>query len=117
MLEISGLIMDNTIDIYPAIAGQDIDGGMAYTYSNTPAQIGVPCSCQPRDVEQVIDEQNRITELLNYHVFFNFNPGIKPRDKLQFVDGFNVTHLLFVGATRDEGGAGAYFVVRAVERL
>lgn len=117
MLEIGGLIVDDTVDIYLATKGRGTDGDPTFTYSSTPNQSGFPCSCQPLEAEEVIDEQGRLTEIMPYHVIFNDNPQVKPRDKIQWTDSNGVTHLLFVRATRNEGGANSYWFVRAIERL
>ncbi len=63
------------------------------------------------------DELNRITEVLTYHIFFADDPGLKPRDKMTFVDTLGVNHILFVRATRNEAGRYAAWVVRAIEKL
>lgn len=117
LLPIPDELMPHVCDIYPATVGQDADGAYAPTYSSQPVLQTVPCSAQPRQAEEVIDDQNRIYRYLRYHVFFNCDPGVSPRDKLIVTDSHGVTRTLFAEATRDEGGMGAYYVVRASERI
>ena len=115
MLSPSGQVLENAIDIYRAILGQDSAGGPQYP--DFPSQIAVPCSIQPREVDEIVDEQNRVTQVQYYHVFFSDDPGVRARDMMQYTDARGNTRILFARATRDEGGRGAIFVVRAIERI
>lgn len=108
-LDIPDDLLPSTVDIYPATVGQD--------YASQPAQQAIPCNAQPRLVEEIFDEQQRISRVRRYHVFFNDNPNVSVRDKMIVQQPDGSTHTLFVEVDRDEGGMGAYFVIRAIERL
>ena len=110
-------LLPNHVDIYPAMVGQDVDAAYMPSYSPLPAMQNIPCGAQGRQVEELFDEQMRIMRFKRYHVFFNDNPHVSPRDKLVVTDANGNVHTMFVDATRDEGGVGAYYVVRATERL
>ena len=114
--EIPDELMPNEISIFPAIMGQDADAAYSPTYAASPSMT-LHCSAQPRDAEELIDIQGRITRILNYHIFFNCDPGVFPRDKIVTVDSLGNTRTLFVQATSNEGGANIAWVVRAIERL
>ena len=109
-------LMVNEVSVYPAIMGQDADAAYRPTYS-TSSSTTVCCSVQPRMVEEVFDDQQRIQRILNYHVFFTCEPNVKPRDHLVWQDQTGAIHTLIVQATRNEGGVGLAWVVRAIERL
>lgn len=115
MLSPSSQVLENECDIYTALSSQDKDGGPQY--QATPTALGIPCSIQPKEVDEIIDDQNRITQVQYYHVFFAEDPGVRPRDKLLYSDSRGLTRTLFCRATRDEGGRGAAFVVRAIEKI
>ncbi len=112
----SARILVNAVDIYTAITGQDADAAYQPTYG-PPAQSCVPCSVQQRDVEEVFDDQNRLTQRLTYHVFFPTDPHVRPRDKLLWRDSCGRIRTLIVQATRNEAGRDSTFVVRTIERI
>ncbi len=116
-LDIPPDLMPNSMDVYPAVATQDADGAYSPTYSALPAYQNIPCGAQPRQVEEIFDDQMRISRLKQYHIFVNTDLNVSPRDKLIVTDANGRTHTLYVDATRDEGGMGAFFVIRATERL
>lgn len=116
MLSLSPNILNQRINLYFAALSEDSSGGPQYT-TDTPDITNVPCSIQPREVDELIDDQGRVTQVQWYHVFFASNPGVTPRDLMTYVDTRGVVRRLFVRATRDEGGRGEIFVVRAIERL
>ena len=117
IIPIPGDLLPDRVDIYPATVGQDADGAYNPTYSSLPAQQNIPCAAQPRQVEELFDDQNRIMRFKRYHVFFNDNPEVTPRDKLIVTHSDGSFSTLFVDATRNEGGMGVYYVTRATERL
>ena len=116
MLSPSSMVLINRCDIYPAVTGRDVDGGTAYTYP-TRTGASVPCSIQAQGVIEVVDDQQRVTQLNEYKVMFANQQDVSPRDKLVYVDAGGVTRELFVEAQRDEAGRGAAFTVRATERI
>jgi hypothetical protein len=116
-VDIPADLLPNRVDIYPAAVGQDIDGAYKPTYSAQPSWQNLPCNAQPRQGEEVFDEQNRISRVKHYHVFFNGNPNVTPRDKLVVTDPDGTTHILYVEADRNEGGFSVYYVIRCIERL
>ena len=119
MIDIPALpddLMPNIASLYIPVMGQDADAAYNPGYPRSPSWQNVPCSAQPRMVEEMMDDQNRIQRVQNYHVFFAFDPQLPARSKLLVkIDGN--WHTLIVQATRNEGGVGVAFVVRAIERL
>jgi hypothetical protein len=107
----------NRVDIYAAVAGQDADGGPTWTYPAVPTRRQVACSVQAGSVEEVVDEQQRVTQERQYGVMFAAATLVQPRDKMVYVDSSGVSHILFARVERDEAGRGAAFVVRAIERV
>ena len=116
MLSPSSMVLINRCDIYPAVTGRDVDGGTTYTYP-TRTGASVPCSIQAQGVLEIIDDQQRITQLGEYKIMFANQQAVKPRDKIVYVDPLGVMRELFVEAQRDEAGRGAAFTVRATERI
>lgn len=113
----SSRVLTNTVDIYAGTSAQDADGGPQWTYPAVPTLARVPCSVQAGAVEEITDEQQRVTSERQYKVMFGSATLVGPRDKLIYVDSSGVTHTLFARIERDEAGRGAAFVVRAIERV
>jgi len=117
-LDIPPELMPNKMDVYPATVAQDADGAYNPTYPPNPVYQNISCGAQPRQVEEIFDDQQRIMRYKRWHVFLNGSDVmVGPRDKLLVTDATGAVHTLFVEATKDEGGMGVYFVVRASERL
>lgn len=104
------------MNIWDAVQTQDVDGGPQYTYPSV-TRANVPASCQAGEVAELIDEQGRVTRMLEYKVVFAFNPGVTARDQITFTDSAGQSHILFAQATRDEAGRGSTWIVRAIEKL
>ncbi len=111
----------NSIDIYVATEGRDLNGGPLEVYPATPTYKGIPCTVQviayTEQPASDADGQDRITQLLEYRIMFGQNYTITARDKIVYVDGAGVSHTLFAQAQRDEAGRGGAFTIRADERL
>jgi hypothetical protein len=117
MRSLSTRVLDNICQVYAPIQGQDTDGGPQWTYAGIPTLADQPCSTQAQEIEELIDDQNRVTRYLRYKVMFGSPINLRPRSKITYVDAVGVTRILFAQVTRDEAGRGAAFVVRAVERI
>lgn len=114
----SARVLSNNVDIYLSTLAQDADGSYLPTYPTVASMFDVACSVQPQGVEEVFDDQERLTQEYIYEVYFGtMNPGVNPRDKLVWVDFSGVPHTLFVRPSRDNAGRGSVFTVYAVERL
>lgn len=113
----SSRVLANRVDLYLATLGQDADGAPQWTYPAIPTRAGVACSVQAGAVEEVVDEQQRVTQERQYKVMFAAATLVKPRDKFVYVDSSGVSHTLFARVERDEAGRGAAFMVRAIERV
>ncbi len=108
-------ICQNEADLYRAQAGQDADGAPAY--SQVPNLSGIPCSFQPMETNEVVDEQGRVITLITYDVFWPFGPNLNARDKLVWNDtGTGVVHTAFVEGTQNEAGRDMAWLTTAVER-
>lgn len=112
----SARVLRNRVDVYAATAGTDAVNAPTYTYPSVPTRSGVPCSVQAGPVEEVVDEQRRVTQERQYKVMFPGPTGTKPRDKLIYRDDAGVAHTLIVHVEQDQAGRGAAFVVRCVEK-
>lgn len=111
----SARILFNTVDIYAGVAGRGSDGEPTFTYP-TLTKSQMPCSVQFIGADEVIDDQQRLTVLNRYKIYFKVNPAISPRDMIVWVDRADGTHTMFVEAVTDEAGRGLVFKVMAVER-
>ena len=112
----SSRVLVNTIDIYVANPGRDTDGGVQFPFPSIPTYSSVPCTAQPQDFGEVIDDQGRITQLVEWKIMLGTNIVVNPRDMLVFRDQADGMHTMYVEASRDEAGRGAAFTIRAVER-
>ncbi len=113
----SSRVLINRVDIYQATEANDDAGGVQFIYPGSPTFGQVPCTIQAGAIEEVIDEQERITQLLHYKIMFSMAISVTPRDKLVYQDPAGVTRELFVEVQRDEAGRQAAYTVRAVERI
>jgi hypothetical protein len=115
----SAKVCTNRCDIYVAAnpTTADIAGGMVFAYPSAPTARQVPCTIQATMIREVVDEQDRITQVLEYKVMFAGFQNVSPRDKLLYQDPAGTTHTLFVEVQRDEAGRGAAFTVRATEKI
>lgn len=113
----SARVLANRADIYAATSAQDGVGGPEFTYPDIATYLAEPCSIQAGAVEEIVDEQQRVTQERQYKVMFGRQLGAAPRYKLKYVDSLGVSHTLFARVERDEAGRGAAFVVRAIERV
>jgi hypothetical protein len=112
-------VLANTVDIYAALDGPPSDGigGPVWPYPPTPTYSRVACTAQPVEYEELVDAQERVTQLVHWRLIFASQQAIDPKDKFIFVDSSGVTHTLFVNAQRDNASRGAAFTVKAVERI
>jgi len=81
-----------------------------------PTYANVSCTIQGRATE-VVDDQNRITQLTSFVIIFANFVGVMPRDKITFVDNNGNPRTTFVESIEDMAGRGAAFKVYARERL
>ena len=113
----SSKILPNTVDIYTNYSGTNSEGGIQFTYQLTPNYPQVPCSIQFLGSEEVVDDQNRLTQLNTYRFIFGRPTSIFPRDQLNWIDAFRVTHIAYAEASTDEAYRGSTFTIMAVERI
>lgn len=113
----SSKCLSNRADYYQATQTQDPDGGVQFTYPGVPTVQRLACSAQPGDPEEVIDDQNRITQEVPWRLFFTDNINAKARDKFVYTDQYGVVHILFVKAGRDGAGKGSYIGVNCIEKI
>lgn len=112
----SARVLINRVDIYAAVVGQDASGAPAFTYPAVTC-LNVACSVQAGAVEEMIDEENRVTRHREYIVMFANATHARPRSMIKYKDSTGVVHTLFAQIERDEAGRGAAFTVRATERI
>ena len=116
----SARVLINTVNIFVAPPGRDNDGGAQFPYPPTPTYANISCSVQPIDFDEIIDDQNRLTQIYGYKIIFSADPpptGLTPRDLIVWVDSLNITHNLFFAAQRDNAGRNSAYTIRAVERI
>ena len=116
MPRISSRILKNRVDIYSGTPADDDVGAPQFTYPCIPTYRNVPCSVQFRGVEEVVNEQGRITQRNHYDLIFADPPCVRPRDMILWVDATRRVRTLFAQATTDEAGRGYAFTVKAIER-
>lgn len=107
----------NRVDVYSATWTRGLDGSPQPQYAATPDHPAEPCSVQFESVSVNTNEFQRITEDKGYRVVFGRDLGLKPRDKLVWVDNAGTTRFLYVDASKDYAGRGAAYGVRATETL
>lgn len=115
----SSKVLKNRCNIYTAPQNlmADSAGGMVFTYPSMPTIANEPCSIQAGAIRELIDEQDRITQYLEYKLMFARQLPVTPRDKITYVDPLGITRILFAEVQRDEAGRGAAFVVHATEKI
>lgn len=111
----SSRVLRQSASIYAAISGQDAVGGYSPTYGSSPTLAGVLCSAQPKEYEEVF-ENNRVTRYRSWELFFSVDPGVMPRDKIVFSAQDGTIHTIYVQTSRDEAGRGMAYAVRGTER-
>lgn len=67
--------------------------------------------------EQIVDDQDRVTQVYEWKIMFASFLGLTPRDQIAFVDGGGVVHTVLFEAIRDNANRGAAFTIKAIERL
>jgi len=87
-----------------------------FTYPTAPTYPQVPCTAQAQGFAEVVDDQQRITQIVEWKILLGTAIVVSPRDKLVFIDQADGIHTMFVEASRDEAGRGSAFTIRAVER-
>ena len=112
----SARVLINRVNIYAAIPGRDVDGGVQFPYPPMPTYVKQPCTVQPISASE-IEDQGRITMIRGYKIMFGVPIALSPRDKIVWVDNVGNTRNIFVQANRDEAGRGAAFTVYAEERV
>lgn len=112
----SGRVLANRVDVYSATWTRGLDGSPMPQYPTVtyPAE---PCSVQFEGVRVNTDEFRRVSEDKDYRIVFGRDLGLKPRDKIVWVDNAGTTRLLFVEASKDYAGRGAAYGVRATETV
>lgn len=111
----SGRVLKNVVDIYAGVASRGSEGEPVFTYPSL-TRSQVPCSVQFTSADEVIDDQQRLTVLNNYRIYFKAHPGISARDMILWRDRVGVVHTMYAQAFTDEAGRGQVFKVMAVER-
>lgn len=109
-------VLDNQVDLFVGTVARDADGGFAQATPLIPIGLGVPCSVQYVGVQEVIDQQNRVTNANMYQIFFGYLIRINPLDVVVWVED-TITHTMYVqNVSPSEAGRGGCFVVRAIEK-
>ena len=111
----SARVLRQTASIYAPIAGQDRGGGYQPTYAATATYVNVPCSAQPQGFMQTVD-QGQLTTLKDWRLFFSQAVSVAPKAKITFTDDAGVSHTVYAEASRDEGGRGGCYSIKATER-
>ena len=113
----SSRVLSDVVDWYAGTTTQDADGAVQFSYPAIPTRKAIPCSAQAGDVEEVLDDQDRLTQMRTWKLFVANPTGAKARDKFTIIDGRGIAHTLLARVERDEGGRGSTFVVHCVERI
>lgn len=115
--KIPSIISTDLVDIYHGTNSRDASGSPQIPYPENPSCLQVPCSVQFDTIEEVVDEQNRVTQFNRYNVMFGTNPSVKARDLVVWTDRGGVTHRAFVRSTVEVTGEGNCWEVPVVERI
>lgn len=113
----SARVLINRVDVYPGTLVVDAAGGSSWAYPSTPTYSQKPCTAQAVGIREVVDDQDRITQLVEWKIMFGSFVSVDVRDRLNFEQPAGVSHEAFVEVSRDEAGRGAAFTVRATERI
>lgn len=108
-------ILIQTASIYPATSAQDRGGGPSMAYATSPTYSAVPCSAQAQGWTETWD-QGVLTQVRDWLLIFGQAIQLRNRDKIVFATPDGVSHTVYVSATRDPGGRGGAWSVRATER-
>ena len=111
----SARVLRQTASIYASGDGQDRGGGYAPSYAATATYVNVPCSAQPQGFVQTFD-QGQLSVLKEWRLFFAQAVYAMPRAKITFTDDAGVSHTVYTEASRDEGGRGGCYSIKATER-
>jgi hypothetical protein len=109
-------VLNTTVNAYVGVLSTDAAGGVIYTFP-TLTYPSEPASVQAHDISEVIDAQERITQVLNYRIMLGRPLALIPRAQILWTDRAGVTHTLFYEAQKDNAGRGAATTIKAVERL
>src|SRR6185437_1836460 len=96
----SARVLINSVDHYAAVQLADRDGGNKYGYPALTSG-GLPCSAQPGEPVEAVDEQGRVTQMTQWKLIFADPIQAKALDKFIYIDNSGVVHTLFVEAGRD----------------
>jgi hypothetical protein len=115
----SAKVLANRCDIYVANSQtrSDAVGGVEFIYPPTPTYSNVPCTAQAMEFEEIVDEQERITQFMHWKFIFGNQQSVNPRDMIIYLDSLGNSHTIYATAQRDEAGRGAAFTIKAVEKI
>jgi hypothetical protein len=111
----SANVLVNLVDLYRYAPTQDADAGAVPAYVLIAS--AVKCSIQPGSAREVVDDQDRITLVRDWEMYPIADYGLKPRDKIIYVDFGSVTHTIFVEGPIDMAGRGRVWGVTGTEKL
>lgn len=101
--------------VYPATQSQDTSGGLQFTYPDNASRM-LECSAQPHEYEEIY-ENDRLTQYRSWVLMFEYDPILRPRDKVTWTDSASIFHTGFVQTSRDEAGRGMAYSVRVTEKI
>lgn len=87
-----------------------------WTYSSAPAFRGVACTGQAVGLREVVDAQERVTQVVEWLLMFNSPQQVSVRDKLIYTDQVG-SHTIFVETMKDNAGRAGAFTVTGQERV
>ena len=112
----SAKVLINTCNIYNSNSTRGPSGGIQFPYPTIPTYANQACTIQGK-AREVVDDQNRITQLTEFLIIFPVFVVVDPRDKITFFDANNVLRTVFVESIEDMAGRGAAFKAYCQERL
>jgi len=112
----SAQVLINVCNIYNSNSTRGPSGGIQFPYPIVPTYPNQACTIQGR-AREVVDDQNRITQLTEYIFIFASYLFVVPRDKITFMDSSGTLRTVFVESIEDMAGRGAAFKAYAQERL
>ncbi len=113
----SARVLENRVDTFVGVNARDIDGGFGSVIPLVPTGLAVPSSVQYIGTEEVVDGQNRLTNVNVYMIMFGAPTGLSPRDLVRWVDGARTRILYVQGVPPSEAGRQGAYTIRAIEKI
>jgi hypothetical protein len=112
-------VRKNTVDIYVAntLPQGDTIGAPVWSYPPIPTYAHVRCTAQALGLKEVVDEQERVTQVVEWLLMFSINQPVSPRDMVLYKDTADGLHTIFIETSKDNAGRGGQFTWMGQEKV